>query len=222
MVEQRLVGSGPPDRRMADIRVEYETDGLAKAETHPDPVAQFDRWLAEAVESGVPQANAMTLATAGLDGQPSARVVLLKGYGEEGFVFYTNLESRKSRELRENPRASLCFLWLDLHRQVRIEGSVGRVEAGEADRYFDSRPRDSRIAASVSPQSREVPDRATLERMMEEVKDSPDQVYRPSYWGGWRVRPDRFEFWQGRLHRLHDRIVYLKEDEGWRRIRLAP
>jgi len=207
---------------MANIRVEYETDGLARADTHPDPVEQFGRWLAEAVESGVPQANAMTLATAGLDGHPSARVVLLKEYGEEGFVFYTNLESRKSLELMENPRASLCFLWLDLHRQVRVEGTAWPVEAAEADQYFDSRPRDSRIAASVSPQSREVPDRATLERMMEEFQDSHDEVSRPSFWGGWRIRPDRFEFWQGRLHRLHDRIVYLKEEEGWRRIRLAP
>ena len=212
------------DRRMARLREEYETEGLSMGEAHPDPVRQFDRWFEEAVDASVPQANAMTVATVDGRGRPSARVVLLKGYDRSGFVFYTNLGSRKSEELTANPRAALCFLWLELHRQVRIEGPVQPVADAESDEYFASRPRGARIAAAASPQSREIADRTALERLVAdmEAEFEDGEVPRPAHWGGWRVRPERFEFWQGRRHRLHDRIVYLPDRGGWRRVRLAP
>ncbi len=212
------------DRRMARLREEYETEGLSMGEAHPDPVRQFDRWFEEALDAGVPQANAMTVATADDRGHPSARVVLLKGYDRSGFVFYTNLGSRKSDELTANPRAALCFLWLELHRQVRIEGPVEAVRDTDSDEYFASRPRGARIAAAASPQSREIPDRTALERLVaeKEAEFEDGEVPRPAHWGGWRVRPERFEFWQGRRHRLHDRVAYLADGDGWRRVRLAP
>ena len=212
------------DRRMARLREEYEAEGLSKGEAHQDPVHQFDRWFNEAVDAGVPQANAMTVATADDRGRPSARVVLLKGFDRSGFVFYTNLESRKSEELAANPRAALCFLWLELHRQVRIEGPVEAVSDAESDAYFASRPRGARIAAAASPQSREIPDRAALQGLVadKETEFEGGEVPRPAGWGGWRVRPERFEFWQGRRHRLHDRVVYLADCDGWRQVRLAP
>ena len=212
------------DRRMARLREEYETEGLSIGDAHSEPVRQFDRWFNEAVDAGVPQANAMTVATADDRGRPSARVVLLKGYDRSGFVFYTNLGSRKSEELTVNPRAALCFLWLELHRQVRIEGQVEVVSDADSDEYFASRPRGARIAAAASPQSREIPDRLALERMVtdKEAEFEHEEVPRPAHWGGWRVRPERFEFWQGRRHRLHDRVVYVAERDGWRRVRLAP
>ena len=212
------------DGRMARLREEYETEGLSMGEADPDPVRQFDRWFNEAVDAGVPQANAMTVATVDGRGRPSARVVLLKGYDRSGFVFYTNLGSRKSEELAANPRAALCFLWLELHRQVRIEGPVAAVSDAESDGYFASRPRGARIAAAASPQSREIPDRAALERLVtgREAEFEDGEVPRPAHWGGWRVCPERFEFWQGRRHRLHDRVVYLAEGGGWRKARLAP
>lgn len=212
------------DRRMARLREEYETEGLSIGEAHPDPVRQFDRWFTDAVDAGVPQANAMTVATADDRGRPSARVVLLKEYDRSGFVFYTNLGSRKSEELAANPRAALCFLWLELHRQVRIEGPAEVVSDAESDAYFASRPRGARIAAAASPQSREIPDRTALERLVtdKEAEFEDGEVPRPGDWGGWRVRPERFEFWQGRRHRLHDRVVYLADRDRWRRVRLAP
>ena len=212
------------DQRLACLREEYEAEGLSMAAADPDPVRQFDRWLDEAVAAAVPQANAMTVATVDERGHPSARVVLLKGYDRSGFVFYTNMESRKSAELEANPRAALCLLWLELHRQVRIEGPVEAVSDRESDEYFASRPREARIAAAASPQSREIPDRTALERLVtgKEADFEGGDVPRPAHWGGWRVRPERFEFWQGRPHRLHDRIVYLADRDGWRRVRLAP
>ncbi|MYC86280.1 MAG: pyridoxamine 5'-phosphate oxidase [Acidimicrobiia bacterium] len=212
------------DRRMARLREDYETEGLSVGEAHPDPVRQFGRWLDEAMAAGVLQANAMTLATADDRGSPSARVVLLKGYGPSGFVFYTHFGSRKSEELTANPRAALCFLWLELHRQVRIEGPVEAVSDAESDEYFASRPVGARIAAAVSPQSREIPDRASLERLVadKEAEFEDGDVPRPADWGGWRVHPERFEFWQGRRHRLHDRVAYVADGDGWRKVRLAP
>lgn len=212
------------DRRMARLGEEYETEGLSVGEAHPDPVRQFDRWFNEAVDAGVPQANAMTVATVDEQGRPSARVVLLKGYDPSGFVFYTHFGSRKSEELTANPRAALCFLWLELHRQVRIEGTVDAVSDAESDEYFASRPRGARIAAAASPQSREIPDRTALERLVtdKEAEFEDGDVPRPANWGGWRVRPERFEFWQGRRHRLHDRVAYLADGDGWRKVRLAP
>ena len=190
----------------------------------PDPIRQFGGWMDEAVDAGVPQANAMTLATADGRGRPSARVVLLKGYDSDGFVFYTNLESRKAREIDANPRAALCIVWVDLHRQVRIEGSVERIGERTADEYFASRPREAQIAAAASPQSRVVRDRAALEDLVDErrVAYGEATIARPPDWGGYRVRPERVEFWQGRLHRLHDRIVYRADGGSWRRERLAP
>lgn len=212
------------DRRMARLRDDYETEGLSVGEAHPDPVRQFGRWLDEAMAAGVLQANAMTLATADDRGLPSARVVLLKGYGPSGFVFYTHFGSRKSEELTANPRAALCFLWLELHRQVRIEGPVEAISDAESDEYFASRPVGARIAAAVSPQSREIPDRASLERLVadKEAEFEDGDVPRPADWGGWRVHPERFEFWQGRRHRLHDRVAYVADGDGWRKVRLAP
>lgn len=178
----------------------------------------------EAVDAGVLQANAMTLATADGRGRPSVRAVLLKGYDSDGFVFYTNLESRKAREIDANRWAALCIVWLDLHRQVRIEGSVERVGERTADDYFASRPREAQIAAAASPQSRVVPDRAALEDLVDGRRAGYGEaiIPRPPHWGGYRVRPERIEFWQGRRHRLHDRIVYRAEGATWRRERLAP
>ena len=212
------------DGRLAGLREDYRTGGLSMADADPDPIRQFEKWMTDAVEAGLPQPNAMTLATADSHGVPSARVVLLKGYGTSGFAFYTNLESRKAREIDVNRRAALCIVWLELHRQVRIEGSVERLDSEESDEYFASRPRGAQIAAAASPQSRVLRDRAELESLVErrtaEYGDAP--IPRPSHWGGFRVHPERIEFWQGRTHRLHDRIVYVAGPAGWRRERLAP
>ena len=198
--------------------------GLSMAGLDRDPIRQFGRWMDEAVDAGVPQPNAMTLATADGQGRPSARAVLLKGYDESGFVFYTNLESRKAREIDANPRAALCIVWLDLHRQVRVEGIVERVGERTADDYFASRPREAQIAAAASPQSSVVRDRAALEQLVRRQRvDYGDGVIpRPSHWGGYRVRPESIELWQGRSHRLHDRIVYRADGGSWRMERLAP
>jgi pyridoxamine 5'-phosphate oxidase len=214
----------PVDLKLARLRQDYETQGLSLASLDPDPISQFSRWMDEAVEAGVSQANAMTLATADDRGRPSARAVLLKGYDTSGFVFYTNLESRKSREIDANPQAALCIVWVDLHRQVRIEGSVERVGERTADDYFASRPREAQIAAAASPQSRVVRDRVALEDLVDQrtVEYGEATIPRPPHWGGYKVCPERIEFWQGRRHRLHDRIVYRADGGSWRRERLAP
>ena len=212
------------DRRLAGLREEYETDGLSMMDVDPDPIRQFGRWMDEAVAADLPQPNAMTLATADRQGRPSSRAVLLKAYGPPGFVFYTNLESRKAREIRDNPWAALCIVWLDLHRQVRIQGYVEHLDEDQADSYFASRPREAQIAAAASPQSRVVRNRAELVSLVERCRAEHGEapITRPGFWGGLSVRPRRIEFWQGRRHRLHDRIVYLVDGEGWRRERLAP
>ena len=188
-----------------------------------EPLAVFERWLDEAWK-GEPNAHAMTLATATREGRPSARQVLLKGLDRRGFVFYTNLESRKSEELYANPYAALCFLWKSLNRQVRVEGTVEQVGDDEADAYFASRPRDSQIGAWASDQSRRLENRALLEHRVEEFSRRFDQVTipRPAYWSGFRVVPQRVEFWQERPSRLHDRLLFVREGEGWRRQRLFP
>jgi pyridoxamine 5'-phosphate oxidase len=188
-----------------------------------EPLAPFRRWLDEAWK-GEPNAHAMTLATTTSDGRPSARVVLLKGLDERGFVFYTNLESRKSRELFGNPHAALCFLWKSLNRQVRIEGVVEMVGDEEVDAYFASRPRDSQIGAWASDQSQPLASRAELERRVDEFsrRFGEGEVPRPPYWSGFRVVPQRVEFWQERPFRLHDRILFIREGDGWRRERLFP
>ena len=209
---------------LARLREEYETEGLPMSRVDPDPILQFERWMDVAVAAALPQPNAMILATADGQGKVSARAVLLKRYDSSGFVFYTNLESRKSRDIDVNPWAALCIVWLELHRQVRIEGPVGRIDEESSDDYFASRPREAQIAAAASPQSRVIRDRAALEALVGQrrVEYGEGAVPRPAYWGGLRVRPERIEFWQGRFHRLHDRIVYLADGGGWRRERLAP
>lgn len=207
----------------ADLRRDYDRAVLLEEDVDPDPVVQFGRWFEEAVQGEIYEPNGMALATVGADGRPSLRTVLLKGFDAQGFVFFTNLESRKSRELQVNPVAALLFWWDRLHRQVRIEGPVARVSEAEADAYFASRPHGSRIGALASPQSRVIDGRAGLEaRVAELTARFPDEVPRPAHWGGWRVRPDLVEFWQGRPSRLHDRLCYRREGEAWRIERLAP
>ena len=188
-----------------------------------EPLSPFQRWLNEAWK-GEPNAHAMTLATSSLDGRPAARVVLLKGLDQRGFVFYTNLESRKSTELAANPHAALCFLWKSLNRQVRVEGTVEAVGDDEADAYFATRPRDSQIGAWASDQSRPLESRDDLERRVEVFahRFGGGRVLRPAYWSGFRVVPQRVEFWQERPFRLHDRHLFIREGTGWRRERLFP
>jgi pyridoxamine 5'-phosphate oxidase len=207
---------------IADLRQEYMRAGLSEADAQRDPLRQFERWLEEAVTAGVPLPNAMTLATVGSGGAPSARIVLLKGVDSGGFVFYTNYGSRKAREL-ESRAACLVFMWSQLERQVRIDGNAEKVTSAESDAYYRSRPLGARHSAWASPQSEPVASRQVLEDAMEAVKrthgDSPP---RPPHWGGYRVTPRRIEFWQGRADRLHDRLVYSREGGGWKIQRLAP
>jgi pyridoxamine 5'-phosphate oxidase len=209
---------------IADIRREYARARLDEAHVSPDPVAEFDRWFLQAQEAKVLEPNAMALATATRDGTPSVRLVLLKGYDARGFVFFTDYRSRKGAELEGNPRAALAFYWGELERQVRITGAVERTSAQESEAYFRTRPRGSRLGAWVSHQSRVIPSRAPLESGLREVKARfpSDDVPLPPYWGGYRVRPEEVEFWQGREDRLHDRIRYLREGDGWRIERLSP
>src|SRR2546423_5126807 len=210
---------------IADIRRDYKLESLAESDVHPNAIDQFTRWWNEALKSKIDEVNAMTLATASRDGLPSARIVLLKGYDKNGFVFYTNYNSFKGQQLAENPRACLVFFWKELERQVRITGLVEKVSAAESDAYFSSRPPGSQIGALVSPQSRVIESRTWLEeREKAYAKDlSGKQLTRPSHWGGYRVKPICIEFWQGRPSRLHDRIQYtLKEDATWMIERLAP
>lgn len=207
----------------AELRRNYDRDVLLEGEAAPDPMAQFQLWFEAALAGEIYEPNAMTLATVSADGQPSARMVLLKGFDAEGFVFYTNRESRKAVDLGDNPRAALLFWWDRLHRQVRIEGGVEPVDALEADAYFASRPHGSRIGALASPQSRVIDGRAALEAQVAELTTRhPEDVPRPPHWGGYRLRPSEFEFWQGRPSRLHDRLRYRPDGERWRIERLAP
>ena len=208
---------------ISDIRQEYQSAELVEEDAAADPFGQFDRWFSDVLRAELPLPNAMTLATADTDGRPSARVVLLKGVDANGFVFYTNYESRKARELALNPFASLVFLWTPMERQVRIEGSVEKVSDEESDEYFDSRPLGSRLGAWASPQSQVISSRAVLvalaARYAAQFALSPP---RPPHWGGFRLVPDRWEFWQGRKSRLHDRLSYRLSEGQWLRERLAP
>lgn len=210
------------------MRQAYLTSGLLEEDLADDPMTQFDAWFCAAVQAGVGEPNAMVLATATPAGVPSARVVLLKAYDEGGFVFYTNYDSRKAAELAGNPRAALLFPWHDLERQVRVEGVVGRTSAAESELYFSSRPRGSQLGAWASPQSAVLSSRAELAERLAEVTDrfgvdeDADPVPLPDFWGGYRLRPDVVEFWQGRSDRLHDRLRYRHRPSGWRRDRLAP
>ena len=208
---------------LAALRQEYMRAGLNERDLAADPLAQFGNWFDEALRSGVALPNAMTLATATKKGRPSARAVLLKGFDARGFVFYTHYRSRKGRELEENPQAMLLFCWEELERQVGIEGRVARVSTAESDEYFSSRPLGSRLSAIVSAQSERVTSREALETELEAAsKRWRDAPPRPAHWGGYRLAPERFEFWQGRKDRLHDRLCYLRAAGGWKIERLAP
>jgi len=208
---------------LAALRQEYMRAGLHEKDLAPDPFAQFGNWFDEALQSGIALPNTMTLATATKKGRPSARAVLLKGFDAHGFVFYTHYGSRKGRELEQNPQAMLLFCWEELERQVGIEGRVEQVPAAESDRYFASRPLGARLSAIVSPQSETVASREDLETRLEEAaKRWRDAPPRPPHWGGYRLAPDRFEFWQGRRDRLHDRLCYRKSGGVWKIERLAP
>ena len=213
------------DVNIADIREGYEREGLTEQEVSSNPIAQFEKWMQEAVDAGISQPNALTLATASKAGRPSARIVLLKAVSEAGFVFYTNYNGRKGRELAENPYASMVFLWPSLSRQVRIEGIVSKVDAETSDAYYHSRPRGSQLGAWASPQSEIVADRQDLEDALVRytTQFENQQVPRPEHWGGYCLKPDAIEFWQGRPSRLHDRLLFRREDnQPWRIERLAP
>ena len=208
---------------LADVRREYLGQPLSESDSDPDPFVQFARWFAQVRETEI-DPTAMALATATREGRPSIRNVLLKGVDDRGFVFYTNYQSRKARELAETGRASLLFTWRTLERQVRVDGFVEKVAAAESDAYFSTRPLESRWSVYASRQSEVVDSRETLELLFNAARERfDDDVPRPEWWGGYRVIPDEFEFWQGRLSRLHDRLRYRSEPGGlWRRDRLAP
>jgi pyridoxamine 5'-phosphate oxidase len=210
-------------RALADLRKSYERDELDESASAADPLRQFEHWFQQALKAELPEPNAMTVATVGADGRPSTRVVLIKGYDARGIVWYTNYDSRKGRELAAQPFAALQFHWVELERVVRIEGRVEKVDAAESDEYFKTRPLDSRIGAWASPQSQVIGSRAVLvanaARYGAQFLLNPP---RPPHWGGYRLVPDRWEFWQGRKSRLHDRLRYRQEVDAWVRERLAP
>jgi pyridoxamine 5'-phosphate oxidase len=209
---------------LADLRKDYARGSLDETSVDADPIRQFEAWFKQALDARLPEPNTMTLATVDARGYPSARIVLIKGVDERGFVFFTNYESRKGLDLAANPHASLLFYWIELERQVRVEGTVVKTAADESDAYFNSRPLGSRIGAWASDQSRPIESRALLEAREKSFSERfGEHPPRPPHWGGYRLVPDTIEFWQGRPSRLHDRILYTRQSGGdWRIARLSP
>lgn len=208
-----------------NLRQEYTSATLSEKSVPADPISQFAKWFAEALDAGLYEPNAMTLATATTDGKPSARVLLLKGFDEKGFTFYTNYLSRKGKEISKNPAAAMVFFWGELERQVRIEGTLEKVSKEESEKYFHSRPRPSQLGAIASQQSQEINSREELEKKLKDAESqfSDKAIPKPSYWGGYILKPQIVEFWQGGAGRLHDRIVYKKSSKNsWKLVRLAP
>ncbi|MDI9334803.1 MAG: pyridoxamine 5'-phosphate oxidase [Cytophagales bacterium] len=221
-----MTNTTPPTtlaQSLAHIRKNYENATLDEAQSHAQPIDQFAQWLNEAIASHIPEPNAMTLATVGSDLRPSTRIVLIKDFDERGMVWFTNYQSQKGVQLAGNPFAALQFHWIELERMVRIEGLVEKVDAATSNQYFNVRPLLSRLAAIASPQSARLASRHELDSMMEKASQQyGENPIRPEHWGGYRLVPDRFEFWQGRRNRLHDRLIYEKENDHWLRSRLAP
>ena len=209
---------------IAHLRKDYSHASLSEADVLADPIAQFSHWFDEAIMAQLPEPNAMSLATVGADSRPSSRIVLIKGYDQSGFTWYTNYDSRKGRELQEKPHAALLFHWVELERQVRIEGRVEQLPDADSDAYFNSRPLGSRLGAIASAQSEPIADREALEARFTATEEAQGaEPVRPANWGGYRLMPDYLEFWQGRRSRLHDRIAYtLQADRRWTRSRLQP
>ncbi len=209
---------------ISDLRQDYRYQALLESEVDANPFCQFQAWFDQAVAAELPEPNAMTLATVTTDGRPAARMVLLKGCGPEGFVFYTNYQSRKGQELAQTPWAALVFWWAELERQVRIEGAVSKISDAETDAYFQSRPRGSQIGAWASEQSVVVEDRTVLDQRLHELEQQYQEkpIPRPPHWGGYRLTPNLIEFWQGRQSRLHDRLCYRLIEEQWQIVRLSP
>jgi pyridoxamine 5'-phosphate oxidase len=212
------------EHNLSEIRREYAGRSLSKEDVEGNPIHQFAQWLEEAIDSKVPDPNAVVLSTANKENKVSSRIVLLKEIQKTGFVFYTNYSSRKASDLAENKQASLLFSWSELERQVRIEGLVEKLPPEVSDKYFDSRPEESKIGAWASDQSSEIPNRQYLEKRVKKFKDyfQGQQINRPDHWGGYILKPNLVEFWQGRPNRLHDRIQYTLEEEEWNIRRLAP
>ena len=213
------------NKTIADLRKDYTLQGLSVSDVNPNPFIQFKQWFDQALTAQLPEPNAMTVATVTPDGKPRARMVLLKGFDERGFVFYTNYNSQKGQELAQNPQASLVFWWAELERQVRICGRTEKASESESDEYFYSRPLNSRLGAWASNQSEVIESREVLEQRMQElqIQYQNQDVKRPPHWGGLRVIPTEIEFWQGRSNRLHDRLLYTRLDDGsWKIVRLSP
>lgn len=209
---------------IADLRKDYSRASLTEQDVHPDPIQQFSKWFSEAIAAQVPEANAMSVSTVGANGRPSSRILLIKDIDARGFTFFTNYDSRKGNELEQNQYAALLFYWIELERQVRIEGRVERISAAESDTYFQSRPLKSQLGAIASSQSKPINSREAMEQRFAQIEQEyGEQPVRPAHWGGYRLVPDYIEFWQGRPSRFHDRIAYrLQADGTWQRQRLQP